>query len=144
MELLFASNLTSLLKKIINSHLFNNNNNNERVLNAIVPGIIPKINENSKLPHVERENIALFLMGCRSLGLTEQMLFNVEDLYEGKNLRTVAVTLHWLAKVVQKNYPHITPFDPTGCSPLAVSNFEPKNKRPPETPQTVRFIFLYF
>lgn len=39
----------------------------------------------------QRENVELFLKGCESYGLKSQDLFQVNDLYEHKNLYMVSV-----------------------------------------------------
>lgn len=38
---------------------------------------------------MQRENIEMYLKGCQSLGLKNQDLFQVNDLYENKNLYMV-------------------------------------------------------
>ena len=59
-----------------------------RLINAIKPGTVKKINT-MKAPFKQRENIEMYLKGCEALGLKSQDLFQVNDLYENKNLYMV-------------------------------------------------------
>ena len=49
-----------------------------------------------KMPFKERENIELYLKGCGDYGLKTQDLFQVNDLYESKNLYMVVDNLYSL------------------------------------------------
>ena len=52
----------------------------------------------------QRENIELFLKGCESFGLKAQDLFQVNDLYESKNLYMIVDNLYCLGgNVREKN-----------------------------------------
>ncbi|KAA0196684.1 hypothetical protein HAZT_HAZT003960 [Hyalella azteca] len=56
-----------------------------QLLNALQPGLVKKVNT-MKAPFKQRENIEMFLKGCEAYGLKSQDLFQVNDLYENKNL----------------------------------------------------------
>merc|ERR1712001_395329 len=56
-----------------------------QLINAISPGSVKKINT-MKAPFKQRENIEMYLKACAAYGLKEQDLFQVNDLYENKNL----------------------------------------------------------
>jgi len=70
-------------------------------INRLRPGTIKKINT-LKTPFKERENIELYLKGCESYGLKTIDLFQVNDLYEAKNLYTVVDNLFALGGMAQK------------------------------------------
>ncbi|XP_077333703.1 LIM and calponin homology domains-containing protein 1 isoform X9 [Lithobates pipiens] len=78
------------------------------LLNAIKPGLIKKINR-LPTPIAGLDNVALFLRGCKELGLKESQLFDPGDLQDTSNrtvrisdcnrkLRNVLVTVYWLGK----------------------------------------------
>ena len=48
----------------------------------------------------QRENIELYLKGCESFGLKAQDLFQVNDLYESKNLYMIVDNLYCLGGMV--------------------------------------------
>ena len=48
----------------------------------------------------QRENIELYLKGCESYGLKTQDLFQVNDLYESKNLYMIVDNLYCLGGMV--------------------------------------------
>jgi len=70
-------------------------------INRLRPGTIKKINT-LKAPFKERENIELYLKGCESYGLKTTDLFQVNDLYEAKNLYIVVDNLFALGGMAQK------------------------------------------
>jgi len=70
-------------------------------INRLQPGTIKKINT-LKTPFKERENIELYLKGCESYGLKTIDLFQVNDLYEAKNLYTVVDNIFALGGMAQK------------------------------------------
>jgi len=72
------------------------------LINKLQPGTVKKINT-LKAPFKQRENIELYLKGCESYGLKTQDLFQVNDLYENKNLYMVVDNLYCLGGVAQKN-----------------------------------------
>jgi len=71
------------------------------LINALRPGSVKKINT-MKAPFKQRENIELFLKGAADYGLKEQDLFQVNDLYESKNLYMVVDNLFSLGGCAQK------------------------------------------
>ena len=73
-----------------------------RLINAISPGAVKKINT-MKAPFKQRENIEMYLKACAAYGLKEQDLFQVNDLYENKNLYMVVDNLNNLGGMTQKN-----------------------------------------
>ncbi|XP_062431482.1 LIM and calponin homology domains-containing protein 1 isoform X4 [Rhea pennata] len=80
-----------------------------RLLNAIKPGLVKKINR-LPTPIAGLDNIILFLRGCKELGLKESQLFDPGDLQDTSNrvtvknidysrkLKNVLVTIYWLGK----------------------------------------------
>nr|XP_020641930.1 LIM and calponin homology domains-containing protein 1 isoform X2 [Pogona vitticeps] len=84
------------------------------LLNSIKPGLIRKINR-LPTPIAGLDNIALFLKGCKELGLKESQLFDPSDLQDissrstGKNhdfsrkLKNVLVTIYWLGKTANSS-----------------------------------------
>jgi len=71
------------------------------LINKLRPGSVKKINT-MNAPFKQRENIELFLKGCEGYGLVPQDLFQVNDLYEQKNLYMVVDNLHALGGLAQK------------------------------------------
>merc|ERR1711993_26134 len=65
-------------------------------------GSVKKINT-MNAPFKQRENIEMFLKGCESYGLVPQDLFQVNDLYENKNLYMVVDNLYALGGLAQRN-----------------------------------------
>jgi len=72
-----------------------------QLLNGITPGLVKKINT-MKAPFKQRENIEFFLKACENYGLKSQDLFQVNDLYECKNLYMVVDCLYALGGMAQK------------------------------------------
>merc|ERR1712214_214106 len=72
-----------------------------QLINAISPGSVKKINT-LKAPFKQRENIEMYLKACTAYGLKEQDLFQVNDLYENKNLYMVVDNLFSLGGMAQK------------------------------------------
>merc|ERR1712070_996730 len=58
-----------------------------------------------KMPFMQMENIAMFLQGCRVVGMGDHDCFETVDLYEQKDLGVVVSCLHALGRAVQKNVP---------------------------------------
>ena len=52
-------------------------------------------------PFFQRENIEMYLKACIAYGLKEQDLFQVNDLYENKNLYMVVDNLYNLGGLVR-------------------------------------------
>lgn len=71
------------------------------LINALQPGTVPKINT-LKSPFKQRENLEMFLKGCKEYGLKAHDLFQVNDLYERKNLYMVVNCLFALGGLAQK------------------------------------------
>ena len=59
-----------------------------KLINALQPGIIPKINE-SKQPFKQMENINNFLSACETYGCKRGDLFQTVSLYEAVNMPEV-------------------------------------------------------
>merc|ERR1712233_137342 len=72
------------------------------LINCLQPGSVKKINT-LKAPFKQRENIEMYLKACATYGLKEQDLFQVNDLYENKNLYMVVDNLFSLGGMTQKN-----------------------------------------
>jgi len=72
------------------------------LINKISPGSVKKINT-MKAPFKQRENIEMYLKACAAYGLKEQDLFQVNDLFENKNLYMVVDNLCNLGGMTQKN-----------------------------------------
>jgi len=72
-----------------------------QLLNILQPGLVKKINT-MKAPFKQRENIEFFLKGCAAYGLKSQDLFQVNDLFECKNLYMVVDCLYGLGGMAQK------------------------------------------
>ena len=54
-------------------------------------------------PFKQRENIELYLKACEAYGLSAQDLYQVNDLYENKNLYMVVDNLYALGGLAQRN-----------------------------------------
>ena len=63
-----------------------------------------------KAPFKQRENIEFYLKACASYGLKEQDLFQVNDLYENKNLYMVVDNLYSLGGMVRDSSGHMAVF----------------------------------
>jgi hypothetical protein len=74
------------------------------LINKIRPRTVKKINK-MKMPFMQMENIAMFLQGCRAVGVADHDCFETVDLYEQKDLGVVVSCLHALGRAVQKNVP---------------------------------------
>ena len=68
------------------------------MLNTIKPNTVTKINT-MKMPFMQMENINLFLKGCESLGVPTYDLFQINDLFQDKNVKQVVHCLHALGKI---------------------------------------------
>jgi hypothetical protein len=75
-----------------------------QLINKIRPNTVRKINQ-MKMPFMQMENIAMFLQGCRFVGVADHDCFETVDLYEQKDLGVVVSCLHALGRAVQKNVP---------------------------------------
>nr|ACO14747.1 Calponin-3 [Caligus clemensi] len=72
------------------------------LINILNPSSVKKINT-LNTPFKHRENIELYLKGCENYGLKAQDLFQVNDLYENKNLYMVVDNLYGLGGMAQRN-----------------------------------------
>ncbi|CAG0880976.1 unnamed protein product [Cyprideis torosa] len=72
------------------------------LINRLRPGAVSKINT-MKAPFKQRENIEMFVKACQEYGLKNQDIFQVNDLYENKNLYMVVDCLYALGGLAQKN-----------------------------------------
>jgi len=72
------------------------------LINKLRPGSVKKINT-MNAPFKQRENIEMYLKGCETYGLVTQDLFQVNDLYENKNLYMVVDNLYALGGLAQRN-----------------------------------------
>ncbi|KAJ2551547.1 Protein kinase of the Mitotic Exit Network [Coemansia sp. RSA 1933] len=70
-----------------------------RLINTLRPGAVKRINTKT-LPFTQMENISNFLAAAQKLGLDSADLFQTVDLYEGKNMPRVVMTLLTIARVV--------------------------------------------
>lgn len=75
------------------------------LVNKLNPGSVKKINT-MNAPFKQRENIEMFLLGCERYGLKAQDLFQVNDLYEAKNLYMIVDNLYSLGGLAQRNGYH--------------------------------------
>ncbi|XP_048773520.1 myophilin-like [Ostrea edulis] len=73
-----------------------------RLMNAIKPGTIRKINENT-MAFKMMENIESFLKAAQDYGCREIDLFQVVDLYERQNMTQVVNGIFALGRLTQKN-----------------------------------------
>ncbi|ODN05277.1 Calponin-1 [Orchesella cincta] len=71
------------------------------LINLLCPNAVKKVNT-SAAPFKQRENLEMFLKGCETYGLKSQDLFQVNDLYENKNLYMVVDCLFGLGGMAQK------------------------------------------
>jgi hypothetical protein len=71
------------------------------LINQLSPGSVKKINT-MNAPFKQRENIEMFLKGCENYGLKAQDLFQVNDLFESKNLYMVVDNFYALGGMAQK------------------------------------------
>lgn len=71
-----------------------------RLLNAIKPGTVPKINLKA-IAMMELENIRLFLHGCWQLGVPSGSLFTSNDLFHQADLAAVLQTILALGRIAQ-------------------------------------------
>jgi len=71
------------------------------LINVLSPGAVKRINT-MKAPFKQRENLEMFLRACEEYGLRSQDLFQVNDLYEHKNLYMVIDCIYALGGMAQK------------------------------------------
>lgn len=71
------------------------------LINMLCPGSVQRVNT-MKAPFKQRENLEMFLKGCEAYGLKRHDLFQVNDLYERKNLYTVVNCVFALGGMAKK------------------------------------------
>jgi hypothetical protein len=75
-----------------------------KVLNAIKPGTIKKINEGN-MAFKQRENISNFVSATQTFGVHNSSVFGPDDLFDAKNLGTVVNCIYALGGAVQTSVP---------------------------------------
>ncbi|KAJ3293316.1 hypothetical protein HK104_004582 [Borealophlyctis nickersoniae] len=70
-----------------------------KLLNKLRPDTIPRINA-KPLPFLQMENINNFLHAARNLGISDAELFQTVDLYEGKGMQQVVITILTIARLI--------------------------------------------
>jgi len=65
-------------------------------LNLVYPGSIPKVNTKDTV-YMQRENLDKYVKACGRLGFNKSLLFDVPDLYDGKNMTKVVENIYELA-----------------------------------------------
>jgi len=75
-----------------------------KLVNAIKPGTIKKINEN-KMAFKQRENIGFFLHSVQDLGVHNSQVFGPDDLYDEKNMGSVVNCIFAFGGAVQVSVP---------------------------------------
>ena len=75
-----------------------------RIVNTKYPNMIPGVKK-STLPYVQMENISKFLRAMERFGVPKGELFTTVDLFEEKDLQTVALSLDHLSR----RWPDLTP-----------------------------------
>jgi len=65
-------------------------------LNLVYPGTIPKVNTKDTV-YMQRENLDKYVKACGRLGFNKSILFDVPDLYDGKNMTKVVENIYELA-----------------------------------------------
>ncbi|OWA52308.1 putative Muscle-specific protein 20 [Hypsibius exemplaris] len=77
-----------------------------RFMNKIRPDLLPKFSA-SEQSAKQRENISLFSKACTNIGIPDTDLFQTIDLYEGKDMGSVANCLARLGGVLQQQRPDL-------------------------------------
>lgn len=73
-----------------------------RLINALIPGKIKKINTGS-IAFKLMENIEQFTKACKEYGLLDAETFQTVDLWDGENMHQVCVCIQALGRKAQKN-----------------------------------------
>ncbi|KAJ3042546.1 hypothetical protein HDV00_007080 [Rhizophlyctis rosea] len=84
-----------------------------KLLNKLRPGSIPRIST-KPLPFLQMENINNFLSAAQRLGVPSAELFQTVDLFEGKGMQQVVVTILAISRIVagiQPSKKGITDYD---------------------------------
>jgi hypothetical protein len=73
-----------------------------KAFNVVYPeDAIPKIN-NKDLVYMQRENLDMYVKACQAVGFNKSLVFDVADLYDGKNMTKVVENIVELANVGSK------------------------------------------
>eukprot|EP00033_Pygsuia_biforma_P000930 GCRY01001070.1.p2 GENE.GCRY01001070.1~~GCRY01001070.1.p2 ORF type:complete len:318 (+),score=91.75 GCRY01001070.1:151-1104(+) len=73
-----------------------------KLINHIKPNAVPRVS-NKSMSFAQMENIQNFLNACKAYGIPDSHLFDVNDLYEAKNLNKVLSTINQISVVAKKN-----------------------------------------
>merc|ERR1711935_179391 len=73
-----------------------------RLMNKIVPGAIKKFKQKGPA-FLLMENIQSFLAAIKKYGVPDEEVFQTPDLFEGRNIAQVTLTLYSLARITQKH-----------------------------------------
>ncbi|XP_022081682.1 myophilin-like [Acanthaster planci] len=94
-----------------------------KILCELINGIIDnKVKcDQGNAPFKMRANVESFIEGCKRFGLKEQELFQVNDLFEGKNLPQFTQCIYAIGRKLQ--------MDPCYCGPILGPKQAAENKR---------------
>lgn len=81
--------------------LFNPPLQQQRLVNVVKPGTIPRFSEKPANHAKMIDNVSLFLRVARGWGMKEFELFSSNDLVELKNVRSVCSGIHALGRLLQ-------------------------------------------
>ncbi|KAL1922138.1 uncharacterized protein VTP21DRAFT_10780 [Calcarisporiella thermophila] len=95
-----------------------------RLVNELSPGTLP-VRTPKKMAWEQMESISLFLDGARKLGLKNSELFQTPDLFEGRDMAQVILTLLTLERVVASSKQKTS----TSRRPRAYSQLQTKNEQ---------------
>jgi len=73
------------------------------LINQVKPGTCKKY-KSSSVAFVCRQNIEIFLKGCKSLGVQQNDLFETRDLYDGQRPESVLMTIEALSVVCEEKF----------------------------------------
>ncbi|TPX32598.1 hypothetical protein SmJEL517_g04339 [Synchytrium microbalum] len=108
-----------------------------RLINKLRPGTIPRISKRP-LPFLQMENISNFLEAAKGFGLKSTDLFQTIDLFEGKDIHRVHVTILCLARVAA-GYTVRQPLPQTRDEDVIIE--PPAPSHPPNSPPQIRSMF---
>ncbi|XP_041462728.1 myophilin-like isoform X1 [Lytechinus variegatus] len=57
-----------------------------KLINSLKPGAVKKVENATKNTFAKRANLESFIQGCKTFGLKDQEVFQVNDLFENKNI----------------------------------------------------------
>merc|ERR1739838_535823 len=73
-----------------------------KLMNKIQPGSVKKFKEKGPA-FLLMENVQSFLAAAKKYGVPDEEVFQTPDLFEGRNLAQVTLTLYSLARITQKH-----------------------------------------